>query len=268
MKKNIWLILGILLLFSFACTFGAPAPPTEVSSETIATSVALTVAAGGQIPPTDPQSPTALPTTTPLPPTAAATATFAYTATPSVPMVSVSVDTNCRTGPGKVYDYIGALLAGEKAEVVGKDAAETYWVIKNPDASGNCWLWGYYATVSGNTDNLQVYAAPPTPTPTFTLTPVIPEPPTNLSVFRNCPVPPPPLPNYWLTVDLSWDDNSNNEDGFHIYVDGIQTYSIAENVTTVIKTVAATWNTKVKLGVSAYNVTGESSQATVTTSCP
>jgi hypothetical protein len=38
-------------------------------------------------------------------------------------------------------------------------------VIKNPDASGTCWLWGMYATVEGNTEYLPEMTPPPTPTP-------------------------------------------------------------------------------------------------------
>jgi hypothetical protein len=48
----------------------------------------------------------------------------------------------------------GVLHVGETAEVVGKRTAANYWVIKNPDATGVCWLWGMYATVVGNVDLL------------------------------------------------------------------------------------------------------------------
>jgi hypothetical protein len=101
-------------------------------------------------------------------PTATQTATPTITLTPtlSVPMVQVSVDTNCRVGPGKVYDWMGALNVGEQAEVVARSADGQYWVIQNPDQPGYCWLWGYYATVDGPMANLPVWDPPPTPTPT------------------------------------------------------------------------------------------------------
>jgi hypothetical protein len=94
-------------------------------------------------------------------------ATITLTPTQEKPMVSVSVDTNCRTGPGKIYDWIGGLLVGEKAEVVGASTDGQYWIIKNPDQNGECWLWGNYATVSGDTVDLPRYTPPPTPTPAF-----------------------------------------------------------------------------------------------------
>ncbi|MCB2202828.1 hypothetical protein KQH56_02360 [bacterium] len=95
------------------------------------------------------------------------TPTITQTPTLDTPVVTVSVDTNCRTGPGKVYDYIGALLNGESAEVVGVSMDGQYWIIKNPDQNGECWLWGNYASVMGSTDGLPKFTPPPTPTPAF-----------------------------------------------------------------------------------------------------
>lgn len=109
------------------------------------------------------------PTATPIPPTQtpqpteAATATPAPTGTPSVVTVQVSVPTNCRTGPGRQYDLIGALRVGQTAQVVGKSTALNYWIIQNPNRSGTCWLWGRYATVTGNVAALPETAAPPAP---------------------------------------------------------------------------------------------------------
>ena len=110
------------------------------------------------------QSATATPTLVPELPTL--TPTPIFTPTPVVPQVSVSVPTNCRAGPGHSYDRIGSLLVGEVAVVVGRNSAGTYWYIRNPDdRSGYCWLWGEYATLTGNTTLLPIYAAPPTPIP-------------------------------------------------------------------------------------------------------
>ena len=118
-----------------------------------------------------PEPPTFTPTetTTPSP---TLTSTPFFTATPIVPQISVSVPTNCRVGPGKVYRMVGALLVGESAQIYGIDSTGQYWYIRNPDASsGFCWVWGQYATITGNTALLPVYTPPPTPTPTFTPTP-------------------------------------------------------------------------------------------------
>jgi hypothetical protein len=106
---------------------------------------------------------TGTPTETPLP---SLTPTATYTITPSVVTVSVSGNTNCRTGPGTVYDLLDSLLVGQTAEVVGRDAEGQNWVIKMPsNPERTCWLWGRYATLSGNWEALPIIEPPPTPTP-------------------------------------------------------------------------------------------------------
>jgi len=88
------------------------------------------------------------------------------TATLGPPMLSVSLDTNCRFGPGEVYDYLGAIVVGEEALVTGKLADESFWYIENPDAPPpHCWVWGMYASISGDKSGIPVLTPPPTPTP-------------------------------------------------------------------------------------------------------
>lgn len=168
----ILLSVTVLLVVSLACaTSGTPAP---ISDSEIGTLAAATIFAGlSQTPqavipiatlesatPTFTFTPTSTPTPTLSP-------TPLFTFTPIVPQISVSVATNCRVGPGKVYDRVGALLVGEVAEVVGHDLAGNYWYIRNPDSStGFCWVWGEYATLSGNTSTLPIFTPPPSPTPT------------------------------------------------------------------------------------------------------
>jgi len=118
-----------------------------------------------------PEPPTLTPTLTEIP-TQTPTLIPLYTSTSVVPQISVSVPTNCRVGPGKVYQQVGALMVDEFAQVYGRNPTGTYWYIQNPDSSNNfCWIWGEYATVVGNIALLPVYTPPPTPTPTFTPTP-------------------------------------------------------------------------------------------------
>ncbi|HSL28566.1 MAG TPA: SH3 domain-containing protein, partial [Anaerolineales bacterium] len=72
---------------------------------------------------------------------------------------------NCRVGPGRAYDRVGALLVGQVAEVIGRNQVGNYWYIREPGRNVTCWLWGEYATVTGNIGVLPVYTPPPTPTP-------------------------------------------------------------------------------------------------------
>ncbi len=182
MYRKSFLRFAILLVtFSLilqACSLPTISTNEEVDAESLAqTYVAQTAAASaedetdaentsGDDGPVETVAPSPTQTETPIP-TATFTPTITQTATLAVPIVGVSVDTNCRTGPGEVYDYIGALLVGEEAEVVGQSVDGLYWIIQNPDNRGECWLWSNYANVEGPVGDLPLYTPPPTPTPTF-----------------------------------------------------------------------------------------------------
>ena len=140
------------------------------SQPTVVPPAVLTAAAGTAVAVLTQNAPpaasAALPPTATPSPTLTLTPTITSTPTPSTPMVSVSVNTNCRTGPGDAYDRVGALLVGETAEVLARDPYGQFWYIPNPDRpGGKCWIWGQYATVTGDTSSLPVFTPPPTPTP-------------------------------------------------------------------------------------------------------
>ncbi|HSM70610.1 MAG TPA: SH3 domain-containing protein [Anaerolineales bacterium] len=163
--------LAVLVIASLACSSSGVSTP---DSNYINTSVAQTLIAI-QSQSTQPAIPvnlldTVTPTITSIPPILTPTATLSptsvFTVTPLVPQISVSVPTNCRVGPGKVYDRVGALLVGETTEIVGRNPVGNYWYVRNPDPGQEfCWLWGEYATLVGNTQTLPIYTPPPTPTP-------------------------------------------------------------------------------------------------------
>jgi hypothetical protein len=200
-------------------------------------------------------SPTATFTVTP-------TATITLTPTSAVPMVSVSENTNCRTGPGVVYDLVGALVIGEQAVVVGKYTAGNYWIINNPNGSGTCWLWGQYATVTGNTVGLPEYAPPPTPTP------VPPAPPSNFDVIKNCiPIPGPPLKFNYIMI-LKWEDQADNETGYKVYVNDTLSKTLDADVIQSGFAAILPPGVPFKFGVEAFNSTGPSERKSKTVSCP
>lgn len=172
MRKSTPILLSVtvLLIVSLACTLST-APAQDINA--LGTAVMQTMISGATqtaqavVPIELADTPTASLTFTPVfTPTETLTPSPVFTFTPIVPQVSVSMATNCRTGPGKVYDRVGALLVGQVAEVVGRDYTGNYWYIRNPNQSGGfCWLWGEYATVTGNFAVLPMYTPPPTPTP-------------------------------------------------------------------------------------------------------
>jgi len=87
------------------------------------------------------------------------------------PLVQVSLDTNCRSGPGKVYPYLGGLFVGEESTIHGIDPSGAWYYIVNPDIEDSyCWIWGFYAETTGETAPLPIFTPGPTPNtvPQFT----------------------------------------------------------------------------------------------------
>lgn len=163
-RKNVIRIFILVALTLTAC--GAPAATPQPTS---GPDLALTITAQAQL--LQALTQTALaPTSTPEP---TFTPTLVITQTPSKVIVTVSANTNCRSGPGVDYEIVGALTIGQQAEVIGKSSTSDYWIIDNPLGAGNCWLWKEYATINGETAGLQELDAPPTVTPLAALSPVI-----------------------------------------------------------------------------------------------
>lgn len=105
-----------------------------------------------------------------IPPTATQTpapsVTPAPTVTTSPAHISVSENTNCRSGPASTFEFLGVLSVGEQTEIVARSEIPDYWYVVNPDdPTSFCWLWGEYAVVDGEVDNLPVLTPQPTPTP-------------------------------------------------------------------------------------------------------
>jgi hypothetical protein len=65
---------------------------------------------------------------------------------------------NCRDKPRGNADRVTFLYKGQELEIVGKndDPINPWWYVELPDASGNCWLWGMTATMTGNVDEIPI----------------------------------------------------------------------------------------------------------------
>ncbi len=175
----IWKIfLGVIALLFLISTpacgpTGGPSAQPQDSAAFIQTQVSYLIASTAQVQTAIANSVAytlaAMQTNTPE-----STFTPIFTPTPAVPMVSVTVETNCRSGPGTAYQALGILFVGDTAQVVGRNAESTYWIIKLPSNQAiSCWLWGKYASVVGSTSGLPVSTPPPTPTPAATPTPAV-----------------------------------------------------------------------------------------------
>lgn len=181
------LLISFFLFVSLACGLsditGTSAPQqqpgeleTAISVSLTGTAIQQTVIALGVSSTSNPGQPPASENPTQTPPELPSlTASLEISPTPDRPMVTVSQVTNCRSGPGSVYDWLGSLNIGQQAMVFGRDPANTSWYIRNPNnASGFCWIYGSFATITGNTGSVPVFTPMPTPTPARTATPTTP----------------------------------------------------------------------------------------------
>jgi hypothetical protein len=239
-------VLWLLLLAAGLASCNLPTQATVPTPDPWGTLTAL--AGEATLTPAATELPTETPTITPTP-------------TPSVPTASVSQDTNCRTGPGVVYDFVVVFKVGQQAEVVGKHTPSGYWIIKTPGGSGSCWLWGHYASVGGNTAGLPEYPTPPTPTPS------IPAAPANFAAAKICALVIPGVYNYQF--GLTWEDKADNEDGYRIYFNGGLLVTLPAGSTSHLHTIGVMGaGVPFTYEVEAYNVTGASEKKSIVVTCP
>ncbi|MBI5822437.1 MAG: hypothetical protein HZB18_00260 [Chloroflexi bacterium] len=165
-QKRFLMLAVATMLITASCNLPRTAPTATPGLDPLA-AAQLTVSAAAN-PGTSPVVENATPTFTPLPTlsaTPAFTPTSAFTPTPGFAYVTLSVGTNCRSGPAKAYDLIDTFVPGQTIEVVGKNPIGDYWYVRSPNnQTVFCWLWGFYAT-GGNLGNVAVLTPPPSPTP-------------------------------------------------------------------------------------------------------
>lgn len=91
---------------------------------------------------------------------------YTDTPTPAGFILVILVPANCRQGPDTIYPVVNSALPGEQIEVIGKNAAGTWWYSKVDN--DQCWISNIAGTPSGDLSLLTVIQPPPTPIPTAT----------------------------------------------------------------------------------------------------
>ncbi len=195
------------------------------------------------------------------------TPTITLTPTPSVPEVRVSAATNCRSGPGTVYDLLYTLQPGQVAQVIGKSTPMNYWIINFPGGT-SCWLWGQYATVSGNIAALAEYPIPATPTPSM------PANPSGFKVHFTCTRTGLPVIYNEVHVEMEWVDNATNEDGYYVYRNdellatlGPDSTSYSDDTTQPAFMIVGSTPPQTGYSVQAFNAAGNSKKVNKSISC-
>jgi uncharacterized protein YraI len=137
LKHQRFSLLWLAIIITLACNFPSFNPPVAEPSATA--SLAAPSVTG---------SPTAT--------SAAGTSTFPL-ASPNAQAV------NCRSGPATNWPVVVVLNPGQTVEIVGHNAAGTWWYVKNPVVAGTfCWMSKAFTTTSGDLNGVPLVAEPPT----------------------------------------------------------------------------------------------------------
>lgn len=152
-------LLTIAMLSLTACNMPGNVP-TEIATETREATVTVDLAA------TETRSAGLTPSRTP---TAAATETLtpepSATFTPEPPKAEVVRETNCRIGPGGMYDLVAKYQVGQMLNVVARDLGGGYWFVQNPGKPDEqCYLMAQNIKISGETVALPQFTPLPSPT--------------------------------------------------------------------------------------------------------
>lgn len=151
-------LLTIMAFVLSACNLPSDNATSEVPAQTESSATVTEFAATQTKPatPTDTATVTATETLTPEP---------SATSTPEPPMAKVVRESNCRIGPGGLYELVAKYQVEQKLEVVAKDLGGGYWFVRNPDKSEEqCYLLAQNITITGETTALPKFTPPPSPT--------------------------------------------------------------------------------------------------------
>jgi hypothetical protein len=200
------------------------------------------------------------------PPTAAVQATASATRTPkptitptySVPILRITQNTNCRTGPGSQYDILFTWLPGATAVITARYPELNYWVVKLPDSDATCWVWGEYATPVGS------YWTVPSTTPPATSTAAPPEAPTGLRYSYSCSF---NGVDTDITTTLEWTDRSNDEQGFRVPRNDKPVADLPANTSAYTETFAGSPTDKVTYSIQVFASTGTAQSGSISFSC-
>jgi hypothetical protein len=215
---------------------GAQATPTVSVLDQAATIVAGTLGADG--------------IATAGPPAASPSPTTAVTPTATTkPTLFVNTDgAKCRTGPGPDFKEIASFATGTTVDMIAKDTADGYWLVKDPTSGSSCWVFVQDATPSGSFDVL----------PEITPPPVAVQPPGKPGMGAwnySCD-------NSSLTTVLAWTPPQGDVNGYRVYRESTKVTDLPAGTTTYTETIDFTYGSTISYSVEAFNEAGAGPQLT------
>jgi uncharacterized protein YgiM (DUF1202 family) len=238
--RKLLAVLIILVIALSACNLSTN-PPSADPLSAASTIVAQTLQAHG--------SPTTqgLIASTPFASPAVATAT-------AKPTLFINTDkSKCRSGPGPDFKVIATFSTGTTVDLVAKDSADSYWLVKDPSSANMCFVQAQDATPAGSFESLPEV----TPQPATNNAPAR---PGSINYTFSCD-------NTSVTTKLSWSDNANNENGYHVDRLGSQIADLPPNSNSYTDTIDYTLGAQMTYSVEAYNDAGVSQSRTITFTC-
>ena len=169
------------------------------------------------------------------------------------PSLTITGNSNCRSGPGGSYDLITSFTPGTALELVGRNAANNYWQVRLPASEETCWVWGQYASASGDLDSLPESAP-------AEASGGAPSRPGSLYFKYTCPL-------GELTTNLTWSDAADNETGYRVYRFDIMLADLPANTTAFTDVVTVDPYADLQYTVEAYNSAGVSPSRTIEFKC-
>ncbi len=245
--------------FLAACNIGVQAPRPQTDQNAIETMVEQTLQAAAITPFASPVPPPSSTGASPagVTPSASPSPTATSTKSGDKPMLEITGNSNCRSGPGASFKNVTGFTPGAKLEIVGKNTENNYWQVKLPNSQDTCWVWGQYTTTSGNIESVSE------------TTPVVP------TALAMAPAQPGPLfyqyecTSYSISVSLKWSDRADNETGYHVYRADNMIADLPAGSTTYDDTVQLAPPQALQYSVAAYNDHGESAPSRLSfTACP
>ena len=254
----------ILLVIAFTAACGPVVPPTGLPPE-MKTAAAQTVQAVLSAEPERTPEPTRTePAGTVPAPTVQVTPSASHTPKPtitptySVPVLRITENTNCRTGPGQQYDILFTWLPGATAQITAYYPELNYWIVKLPDSDNTCWVWGEFATPVGS------YWTVPSTTPPATFTAAPPAAPTGLRYTYSCTF---NGVDTDITTALQWTDRSDSEQGFRVLRNDKPVADLPPNTTSYTDTFAGSPTDKVTYSIQVFADTGTAQSGSISFSC-
>jgi hypothetical protein len=163
-------------------------------------------------------------------------------------------NSKCRGGPSQDDKVIASLNKGMTVDLIAKDTADGYWLVKYAPTRDICWVQAKDATPGGSFGNL------PEVMPQATVNSTVPNRPGSLFYNYQCD-------SNTTTTTLTWADTADNESGYHVYRLGNLIADLPANSTSYTDNANVPPGTQLTYSVEAYNSSGASAQRSATFTC-